>query len=73
MEPDPPRPPGLCPACRHARRVTTPRSVFLLCERSRDDERYERYPRQPVRACPGHEPAGEGETPPGGPGRGASE
>jgi hypothetical protein len=56
--------PGLCPGCRHLRRVETPRSVFLLCQRSRDDDRYERYPRQPVLRCPGFEPLTH-ETPPG--------
>ncbi len=65
MEAERPGPTGLCPTCAHARRVTTPRSVFLLCQRSRDDARFERYPRQPVRECPGHEPAGDGEAPPG--------
>ena len=49
---------GLCASCRHARRVTTPRSQFLLCERSRTDSSYERYPRLPMLACPGFE-AGE--------------
>lgn len=70
MESDPRGPGGLCPACRHSQAVHTPRSVFLLCQRSRDDASYERYPRQPVRACPGFEPAAQGETPPGEPGRG---
>jgi hypothetical protein len=73
MEPVPRPPLDLCPACRHVRRVTTPRSVFLLCERSRDDPRYERYPRQPVRECPGYEATVDDETPPGSPGRGPHE
>jgi hypothetical protein len=30
-------------------------SSFSLCERSREDERYPRYPRLPVLRCPGHE------------------
>lgn len=47
---------GLCPACRHVREVRTARSVFLLCERSRGDERFPRYPAQPCMACPGFEP-----------------
>ena len=46
---------GLCASCRHARVVATPRSQFLLCERSRTDPTYARYPRLPMRACPGHE------------------
>ena len=71
---DTPLPPaGLCPLCRHARRVTTPRSVFLLCERSRSDPAYERYPRQPVAACPGYDPAGHAKAPPGGAGRGPAD
>jgi hypothetical protein len=33
--------------------------VFSLCERSKaEPERYPRYPRLPVLACDGHEPAG---------------
>lgn len=69
MSSQPASPDGLCPGCRHARRVTTPRSVFLLCERSRDDARYERYPRQPVRSCPGFEAAENAGAPPGDAGR----
>jgi len=26
-----------------------------MCLRSKDDPRYEKYPRVPVAACPGHE------------------
>lgn len=52
--------PGLCGACRHVRTVTTDRgSVFRLCRRSRTDDRYPRYPRLPVRSCPGFERASE--------------
>ena len=65
---------GLCERCAHARLVRTPRSAFWLCARSRDDERFERYPRIPVLECPGFEPLPEGETPPEGlPGRGSQE
>ena len=46
---------GLCASCRHVRVVATPRSQFLLCERSRTDPTYARYPRLPMRACAGHE------------------
>lgn len=50
-------PAGLCDRCRHQRIVPTTRgSVFSLCERSRTDPRYPRYPPLPVLACPGHEP-----------------
>ena len=27
-----------------------------MCLRSKDDPRYDKYPRVPVAACPGHEP-----------------
>lgn len=48
--------PGLCGRCRHARRVGNDRgSVFLLCARSRTDVTFPRYPRLPVRDCPGYE------------------
>ena len=47
---------GLCDSCRHQRIVRSGRgSTFSLCERSRTDERYAKYPRAPVLACPGHE------------------
>jgi hypothetical protein len=55
---------GLCDACRHQRLVPNSRgSVFSLCERSRTDPDYPRYPRIPVLACPGFEPAPEGGPP----------
>ena len=49
------RPPaGLCDACCHQRLVHTTRgSSFSLCERSRTDPAYPKYPRLPVLACPG--------------------
>jgi hypothetical protein len=48
---------GLCGACRFGRPIRGDRgSKFLLCERSRDDRRYARYPRLPVHRCPGHAP-----------------
>ena len=47
---------GLCARCRHAQRVATPRSLFWLCERSRVDTTYARYPRLPKLDCPGFEP-----------------
>ena len=52
-----PAPPaGLCDSCRHQRVVRNTRgSSFSLCRRSADDDRYPRYPRIPVRSCPGHE------------------
>jgi hypothetical protein len=47
---------GLCETCRHQRVVKTMRSAFSLCERSKTDERYPKYPPLPVVACPGFEP-----------------
>ena len=48
---------GLCDSCVHQRIVKTTRgSAFSLCERSRTDAAYPRYPRLPVTACPGHAP-----------------
>jgi hypothetical protein len=48
---------GLCADCRHHRLVTSGRgSTFLLCERSRLDRRFPRYPSLPVLACAGYEP-----------------
>ncbi|TML26791.1 MAG: hypothetical protein E6G30_07890 [Actinobacteria bacterium] len=52
------RPPaGLCDTCRHQRVVRNTRgSEFSLCERSRTDPAYPRYPRVPVVRCAGYEP-----------------
>jgi len=48
---------GLCDTCRHQRIVRTTRETsYSLCERSREDERYPRYPRLPVTRCSGYEP-----------------
>jgi hypothetical protein len=46
---------GICNRCRHQQVVRTTRgSAFSLCGRSRDEpERFPRYPRIPVLACPG--------------------
>jgi hypothetical protein len=47
---------GLCDSCRHQRLVRNTRgSVFSMCERSKTDERYPKYPRLPVERCPGYE------------------
>jgi hypothetical protein len=54
------RPPraGLCDACRHQRIVRNTRgSAFSLCERSRSEPEFPRYPRLPVESCRGFEPA----------------
>jgi hypothetical protein len=52
---------GLCDTCVHQRVVKNTRgSTFSLCQRSKTEpERFPRYPRVPVLACPGYE-AGEG-------------
>jgi hypothetical protein len=64
---------GLCDSCAHQRIVRNTRgSSFSLCERSRTDPGFPRYPRLPVRTCRGYErrsdsdrrdPEGEGEPP----------
>jgi GNAT superfamily N-acetyltransferase len=47
---------GLCATCQHVQVITSPRgSTFYLCERSRTDARYPRYPRLPVLACAGYD------------------
>ena len=52
---------GLCDSCAHQRLVaTTRRSEFSLCERSRTDPAFPRYPRLPVRECAGWEPRPRG-------------
>jgi uncharacterized protein len=46
---------GICASCIHARSVTSDRgSVFLLCELSFSDARFQKYPKLPVRSCSGH-------------------
>jgi hypothetical protein len=53
---------GLCDSCAHQQLVPNTRgSVFSLCQRSRTDPRYPRYPQIPVLACPGHERLRDGE------------
>jgi len=47
---------GLCATCRHSRVVTSKRgSEFRLCERSRTEPRFPRYPALPVLRCNGFE------------------
>ena len=48
---------GLCDRCRHQRVVGNTRgSSFSLCERSKTDPRFPKYPRIPVARCEGYEP-----------------
>ena len=47
---------GLCDSCRHQTLIRTTRgSTFSMCERSKTDERYPKYPRLPVVECAGWE------------------
>jgi GNAT superfamily N-acetyltransferase len=47
---------GLCASCAHVQVITSARgSHFFLCERSRTDARYPRYPRLPVLSCAGYD------------------
>jgi hypothetical protein len=55
--------PGLCGRCRNARLVVSGRgSRFILCELSRADPRFPRYPSLPVIACAGFTPGGSGDA-----------
>ena len=46
---------GLCDSCRHQKLVRNTRgSVFSMCERSKTDARYPKYPRLPVKRCEGY-------------------
>jgi hypothetical protein len=48
-------PAGLCDSCRFQRLVPNRRgSVFSLCELSKTDPRFAKYPRVPVESCPGY-------------------
>jgi hypothetical protein len=47
---------GLCDSCRHQKLIHNTRgSTFSMCERSKSDERYPKYPRLPVVECAGWE------------------
>ncbi len=47
---------SLCETCVRVREVITPKgSRFLLCQLSRTDPAYTKYPPQPVVRCDGHE------------------
>lgn len=52
--------PGLCRACVNARVVRSGRgSTFWLCELSRTDPAFPRYPPLPVVRCSGFTPRGD--------------
>ena len=49
-------PAGLCGACKHCRTTGNRRgSIFYLCELSKTDARFRRYPPLPRISCPGFE------------------
>ena len=50
---------GLCESCVHQKFVHNTRgSTFSMCLRHRTEpERFPKYPRLPVLACPGYEPS----------------
>jgi hypothetical protein len=46
---------GLCADCQFAQRIQSARgSIFFLCERSRTDPAFPKYPRLPVLQCVGY-------------------
>jgi hypothetical protein len=47
--------PSLCETCCWMREITTLRSRFLLCELSKTDAAYPKYPPQPVVRCEGYQ------------------
>ena len=48
---------SLCETCASMREVVTPkRSRFLLCQLSRTDPAFSKYPPQPVVRCDGYRP-----------------
>jgi len=54
-ERDEPSTTGLCAHCVHARQIASDRgSIFLQCELSFTDPRFEKYPRLPVFVCSGY-------------------
>ena len=55
-EPDELRAVGLCATCTRMRVMRSDRgSVFYLCELSKIDQRFPKYPRLPVLSCLGYE------------------
>lgn len=48
---------GLCGRCEHRRDVVGARGTrYVLCALSRRDDDFARYPRLPMRSCPGFSP-----------------
>ena len=49
---------GLCAGCLHSRVITSDRgSTFYFCGKSATDSEFPKYPRLPVIACAGYQPA----------------
>ena len=47
---------SLCEDCAHVRAIASAKgSTFLLCQRSKADARFTKYPPQPVVSCTGFE------------------
>jgi len=47
---------GLCCDCQFAQRITSSKgSQFLLCNLSKTDPRFPKYPRLPILSCSGYE------------------
>jgi len=47
---------GLCADCLHAKKIASSKgSEFLLCELSKSDPRFPKYPRLPVLSCSGYQ------------------
>jgi hypothetical protein len=57
MDPLEPRRVGLCFDCRYHRLVAGGRSTFYMCQRSFTQPEFPKYPRLPVIACVGYDPA----------------
>jgi len=48
---------GLCATCEYRKSIVSAKgSEFTLCNRSRLDARFPKYPRLPVLACAGYQP-----------------
>jgi hypothetical protein len=58
---------SLCQFCVHQREIVTGKgSRFILCRKSATDDRFPKYPPQPVLGCSGFEPTtGAGKLPEG--------
>ena len=50
---------GLCDTCVHQKLIKNTRgSTFSMCERSKTDQSFPKYPRLPVLECRGYEVSG---------------